>query len=237
MALQMVFAAYILYIEVAMVLLLSVPFIPNSWWQKIFRIKFVGWLGHLGNQIFIVVAGILTLIFCDAIREIRKYEALAEEAETATAGIPMMNYHTNKFRAQRNFYISLFAFVFWIVLKRLVDVISSNATLEATKKALEKQAKGASDMAKSMMEESSKTKSKSDTKSDSKADTKSDTLALEKEIKELKIKYSEEKIKADAAINDLSVVKQQAKANEKEYDRVMKELEKYQNGEGDKKDD
>jgi len=228
MPLQWVFAAYVLYTEVALVLLLSVPFIPNRYWQKVFKIKFVGWLGHLGQQLFIVVAGILTLLFCDAIREIRKYEQLAEEAESANAGIPMMNYHTNKFRAQRNFYISLFAFVFWVVLRRLVDVISNNATLQATKKALEKQAKGASDMAKSMMDENSKTKSESKSKSDT---------TLEKEIKELKIKYSEEKTKAESARNDLNVMKQQAKATEKEYDRVVAELAKFQNADGDKKDD
>ncbi len=52
--------------------------------------------------------------------------------------------HMRLFRAQRNFYISGFALFLCLVIKRMVALISSAATLEAEKEAAVKQAKSAS---------------------------------------------------------------------------------------------
>ena len=128
MSLQWQFAAYILYVETFLVLLLALPFISNKFWYRIFKFKFFSWIGMVGQHAFLVVAGILSLLFLDSIREIQKYEKIVEETE-GQMGINMNNPHTNKFRAQRNFYITLGAFLFWVVLRRLVTVISRAAHL------------------------------------------------------------------------------------------------------------
>ncbi len=52
--------------------------------------------------------------------------------------------HMRLFRAQRNFYISGFALFLCLVIRRLVALISTGATLEAEKEAAMKQATSAS---------------------------------------------------------------------------------------------
>lgn len=226
MSLQWQFAAYILYAETFLVLLLALPFISNSFWHRVFKFKFFSWFGAIGQHAFIVVAGILSLLFLDSIREIQKYESLAEDMET-TPGLIVNNPHTNKFRAQRNFYISLGAFIFWVVLRRLVEVISLAAQLEASNKALEKQAIGASKMCETLM--------KDNEKKDGSENGDDETSALKEEIEALKTKLVESRSNEDKALNDLDVMRKQAKATEKEYDRLMLELEKLQ-GAGNKDD-
>jgi len=235
MSLQWQFAAYVLYAETFLVLLLSLPFISNRFWHKIFKFKFFSWIGHVGQHAFIVVAGILSLLFMDSIREIQKYETLADEMET-TPGLIVNNPHTNKFRAQRNFYISLGAFIFWVVLRRLVEVISKAAQLEATTLALEKQALGASKMCETLMEESKNKKKKSDGDDGDDGDDDSELSDLQQENNKLKTKLAESRAAEDRAVENLEVMKKQAKATSKEYDRLMLELEKCQQEvAGDKK--
>lgn len=186
--------------------------------------KLVSWLGNIGRHVFIVMAGILSLLFLDSIREVKKYESLAEiQDETSSHLNPAIQ--TNKFRAQRNLYISLFAFVFWIVLRRLVDLISDSANLEATSEALKKQAEGASKMAQQLM---------SDTKDE--GDDSTELTAVKEQLENLKTKLSAAVAAEEKAVADLDVMKKQSKATEKEYDRLMGELEKAQSC-GDKKDD
>jgi len=229
MSLQWQFAAYILYVETFLVLLLALPFISNKFWHRIFKIKLFSWIGMIGQHAFLVIAGILSLLFLDSIREIQKYEGIIEETE-GQMGINMNNPHTNKFRAQRNFYITLGAFLFWIVLRRLVTVISNAAVLEAKCHALEKQAKGASAMAESLMKDDKKSKKSSGDDDDGSSE-------LQEEIEKLKTKLAESRAAEGKAVDDLEVVKKQAKATEREYDRLMVEMEKLQGGNDGKKDE
>ncbi len=60
--------------------------------------------------------------------------------------------HMRLFRAQRNFYISGFALFLCLVIKRLVGLISTSATLEAEKEAAMKQAASASRAAETLMD-------------------------------------------------------------------------------------
>ncbi len=57
---------------------------------------------------------------------------------------PLHQMHMRLFRAQRNFYISGFALFLCLVIRRLVGLISTGATLEAEKEAAMKQAASAS---------------------------------------------------------------------------------------------
>ena len=95
---------------------------------------------------------------------------------------------------------------------------------EIKAEAMEKQAKSASDMAKRLMDDSPDTKESGDSKE------------LKSDIKKLNVKLSEAVQAKEKAEADLDVVKEQAKANNREYDRLMKELEECQKG-ADKKDE
>jgi len=225
MAIQYQFAAGVLYCEVAVVILLCLPFISNRFWQKIFKWKFLKTIGeNFGSHVFLVFASILGLLFFDSINSMAKYEKQSEDADEQGKVIIGHDPHSSKFRAQRNFYITMFAFVFWIVLRRLITVIGVAAQYEIKAEAMEKQAKSASDMAKKLMDGSDDTKDDGDNKE------------LKSQIKKLNVKLSEAVQAKEKAQADLEVVKEQAKANNKEYDRLMGELEKAQAG-NDKKDD
>lgn len=225
MAIQYQFAAGVLYCEVAFVILLCLPFISNRFWARIFKWKILKTIGdNFGSHVFLVFASILGLLFFDSVNSMTKYEKQSEDADEMGKVIIGHDPHSSKFRAQRNFYITMFAFVFWIVLRRLVSVIANAAQYEIKAEAMEKQAKSASDMAKRLMDDSPDTKESGDSKE------------LKSDIKKLNVKLSEAVQAKEKAEADLDVVKEQAKANNREYDRLMKELEECQKG-ADKKDE
>merc|ERR1719328_508096 len=64
-----------------------------------------------------------------------------------------MQMHMRLFRAQRNFYISGFALFLCLVIKRMVSLITENASLDIEKEAAMKQAQSASRAAESLMSE------------------------------------------------------------------------------------
>ena len=78
-----------------------------------------------------------------------------------------------------------------------------------------------------------------DKKKKDSSDNAEEISALENEIEKLKTKLSESRMAEEKAVCDLDVVKKQAKATEKEYDRLMVELEAAQKelASGDKKDE
>lgn len=227
MAIQYQIAAFILYAEVAVVLLLSLPFISNRVWGKIFKWKIFNVLSVLGEKAFLIGASLLGVLFFDSINSMTKYERLAEEQEEKGNLVIGHDPHSSKFRAQRNFYITMFAFVFWIVLRRLIAVIAIAAMNEIKAEALERQAKSAGKMAEQLMSE----------KDDAKGDDGEEAKKLKAEIKRLNVRLSEATCAQEKAEEDLQVVKDQAAANNREYDRLMAELEKAQAAGGDKKDE
>ncbi len=94
----------------------------------------------------------------DAIREMRKYgdEQSATDANHHASHLDaQMQVHMRLFRAQRNFYISGFALFLCLVIKRLVSLISSNATLDAEREAALRQADSASRAAETLMDSAS----------------------------------------------------------------------------------
>merc|ERR1711953_630441 len=142
-----------LYAEIGVILLLLVPFISTSTWNKVFKSRFLKGLESQLIYYFYVLVAILILFFLDAIREMQKYSA--EETQQKTVGMShldtQMQMHMRLFRAQRNFYIAGFALFLCLVIKRLVGLISANAGLQAEKDAAMKQAQSASRAAEALM--------------------------------------------------------------------------------------
>ncbi|VDM36562.1 unnamed protein product [Toxocara canis] len=146
----------------------------------------------------------------DAIREVRKYAAeVAADTPMHTAGADNA-IHMRLFRAQRNLYVSGFALLLFLVIKRLMGLLSRGAQLEAAAEAALKQAEGANRAAKNLMgSDSEKVKE------------------LEREVDEMSknglIYISEMK----SAQNDRDAMKEQAEGLQREYDRVCQLLSEH----------
>uniref|UniRef100_A0A915ATN2 Endoplasmic reticulum transmembrane protein n=1 Tax=Parascaris univalens TaxID=6257 RepID=A0A915ATN2_PARUN len=151
MSLQWSAIALILYVEIAAVLVLLLPWIRPSFWNRVFKSRLVGWFERHAHVYSIAGTGVLILLFMDAIREVRKYAAEAVADTRIHAAGADNAIHMRLFRAQRNLYVSGFALLLFLVIKRLVSLLSRGAQLEAAAEAALKQAEGASRAAKSLM--------------------------------------------------------------------------------------
>eukprot|EP00092_Neocalanus_flemingeri_P038227 GFUD01041608.1.p1 GENE.GFUD01041608.1~~GFUD01041608.1.p1 ORF type:complete len:228 (-),score=79.34 GFUD01041608.1:48-731(-) len=227
MSIHWTLIAGFLYAEIGVILLLLVPFISTRMWNKVFKSRFLRGLESQLIYYFYVLVAILILFFLDAIREMQKYSS--EEQHSKTVGMShldtQMQMHMRLFRAQRNFYIAGFALFLFLVIKKLVSLISANAGLQVAKEAAIKQAESASRAAESLMTTPSVDESTGT------ADIKDLTEALEKAKKE-----------AVTAKKDVASMKSQSESLAKEFDRLMGEKDRLERkvnimGDGDKKDD
>uniref|UniRef100_A0A7N5J8L4 B-cell receptor-associated protein n=1 Tax=Ailuropoda melanoleuca TaxID=9646 RepID=A0A7N5J8L4_AILME len=158
MSLQWTAVATFLYAEVFAVLLLCIPFISPKRWQKIFKSRLVELVVTYGNTFFVVLIVILVLLVIDAVREIRKYDDVTEKVNLQNNPGAVEHFHMKLFRAQRNLYIAGFSLLLSFLLRRLVTLISQQATLLASNEAFKKQAESASEAAKKYMEENDQLK-------------------------------------------------------------------------------
>jgi len=228
MSLHWTLIAGFLYAEIAVVLILLIPFISNKTWRKLFKSRFLKGIENQFIYYFYILVAILVLFFLDAIREMNKY---SDESNNSNHGHPshldaQMQMHMRLFRAQRNFYISGFALFLCLVIKRMVSLITENASLDIEKEAAMKQAQSASRAAESLMSEGGS------------GDKKSGDSELEK-----KLKAKDEEL--TKALKDVESMKAQSTNLTKEYDRLMEEKDKLERklrildggDSGDKKDD
>lgn len=129
------------------------------------------------------------------------------------------------FRAQRNFYISGFALFLSLVIRRLVTLISAQATLIAQSEASMKQAQSATSAARNLLQKSGES-------------AQNDTNEVhDKAVTELKAKLKELEIELEKEKKDKTAVKSQAESLAKEYDRLNEEHSKLLSAGGDKKSD
>jgi B-cell receptor-associated protein 31 len=221
MSLHWTLIAGFLYLEIGVVLLLMLPFISSRTWHAFFKSRFFRGLQSQLITLFYIIAAILLLFFLDAVREAWKYNAI-EHKEGATYLDAQIQNHLRLFRAQRNMYISGFAGFLCLIISRLVDLISNNATLQAEKEAALKQAESASKAAESLLTSDDTTREKS------------------ANIKELEASVAELKEKLTAAHKNVESMKSQAESVGQEYDMLMEEKDRLQrkvNIMGDKKDE
>lgn len=182
-------------------------------------------LSNQAQWYFVVILVILVLFLLDAVREMRKYSNIEFNENHGHQHLDTeMQASMRLFRAQRNFYISGFALFLTFVIRRILNLLTTQANLIAQSEAALKQAKGASAAARSILSQKDGDTLSSD--------------AYEKQIKELKesVKSLEEKYKT--AKQDKDAVKSQAESVTKEYDRLLEEHRKLQesvSASGDKK--
>ncbi|EJW86459.1 B-cell receptor-associated protein 31, partial [Wuchereria bancrofti] len=202
MTLQWFVVALILYLEIAVVLLLLLPWIRPTLWSKFFKSRIVKTFEKHATVYFISALCILLLLFADAIREVRKYaNEMAIEGSIRHTADSENVVHMRLFRAQRNLYISGFALLLFLIIKRLVALLSRGALLEAAAEAAMKQAESATKTAKSYM-------------------VRIIAYGEGEREKELERQVEELGKELKSAQVDRDTMKEQAESLEREYDRV-----------------
>ncbi|EDL85028.1 B-cell receptor-associated protein 31, isoform CRA_b [Rattus norvegicus] len=219
MSLQWTAVATFLYAEVFAVLLLCIPFISPKRWQKIFKSRLVELVVTYGNTFFVVLIVILVLLVIDAVREIRKYDDVTEKVNLQNNPGAMEHFHMKLFRAQRNLYIAGFSLLLSFLLRRLVTLISQQATLLASNEAFKKQAESASEAAKKYMEENDQLK-KGTAEDGGKLDVGSPEMKLEEnkilktDLKKLKDELASTKKKLEKAENEALAMQKQRRSKD-----------------------
>ncbi|XP_058983422.1 B-cell receptor-associated protein 31 isoform X2 [Musca domestica] len=222
-----------LFVELAVVLLLTLPVFNATTWNRFFKSQFLAMLAKQAQIYFAMLIGLLILCLLEALREMQKFSS---ESKSDSEHLDVEMQHSMRlFRAQRNFYISGFAIFLVFVIKRLVTLISEQAFLLAQSEASLKQAKSATQAARSLMEDKSVEKAK-EAGEDKQID---EITKLKDRIHELTAELNREK-------KDKEALKSQAESLNKEYDRLTEEYSKLQKkitisggagGKGDSKDD
>lgn len=138
------------------------------------------------------------------------------------------------FRAQRNFYISGFSLFLSLVIRRLVLLISIQASLLAQNEAAMRQAQSATTTARSLL--SQRTIGESAQNDSNEAHDKA-VSELKNQIKELQSKNIELENELTKEKKDKEALKSQADSLAKEYDRLSNEHAKVAQSSGDKKSD
>lgn len=170
----------------------------------------------------------LILSLPDSIREMTKYSGdLNTDHHSGSRHVDAELQHSMKlFRAQRNFYIAGFALFLFLVIRRLVTLITALAQLDIQVEATMKQAKSASDAAKSMIKDDKPSADRSSGES--------------KEVKKLKEQMEEKEKELQKLRSNVDALKRQATNLTEEYDRLNAEHQKViksKKAEGESKKD
>lgn len=238
MTLQWTAVALFLYGEMGVLFILCIPFISPKRWRFIFHLRIWDYVSRFWNKVFLTMIVILIVLFLDAVREVRKYSSKDAGANPQLQPNMHDHLHMKLFRAQRNLYISGFAVFLWLVMKRVITLLSQLASVCDTTAALQKQADGANQAAKKYMEDNERLKQ---TLKEGKGDkaTAEGMELLQQEVKKLKeeLNASEETLKKSHT--EAEVTKKQMDGLAREYDRLLKEHQELQNRDnvGDKKSD
>jgi len=209
MSLQWGLVAGFLYVEIVVLLILLLPGISPQRWLRIFRSRILHSLGTQTQLYFYGLFGLLCLLFLDAVREMRKYSS--EEYDLSVNPKAETQAHMKLFRAQRNFYISGFALLLTMVIRRISTLLSTQGSLMAQNEASMKQASSATAAARKFMSESS---GNNDTNRE--------------EIERLQTEVNELKDELETTKTDRDTMMSQSKSVTDEYDRLLKEHEKLQ---------
>lgn len=216
MSLQWTLIATFLYFEIGIVLLMVLPVASPKRWQRVFKSRILQLVSAQASVYFLVLLGVLVMFLLDAIREMHKYSS---EPESTHHQLEVeMQGNMRLFRAQRNFYISGFSLFLALVIRRLVTLISAQATLLAQAEANMRQAQSATIAARSLLAE----------KGAGEAAQNDSNETYTREISSLKAKLSLVQDELAKEKLDKSALKSQADGLNKEYDRLTENYSQLQ---------
>lgn len=147
-------------------------------------------------------------------REMSKYAGELNTDQHGSRHVDAELQHSMKlFRAQRNFYIAGFALFLFLVIRRLVTLMTALAQLDIQAEVAMKQAKSASEACQNLMK-------------DDKSGGDKSKGGENKELTKLKELLKETETKLSKALANEEAVKKQAKNLTEEYDRLTSEHQK-----------
>ncbi|XP_054054423.1 tRNA-dihydrouridine(20a/20b) synthase [NAD(P)+]-like isoform X2 [Rissa tridactyla] len=154
MTFQWTAVAAFLYGEIAVILVLCLPFISPLRWQKIFMIPLWSKMAVFWNKMFLTIIVLLIVLFLDAVREVRKYSSVHVNEKAANVNTNAFDHIQMKlFRSQRNLYLSGFSLFLWLVLRRTVTLLTQLAKGMTSHACLETQVNDATEAARKYMAE------------------------------------------------------------------------------------
>uniref|UniRef100_A0A667ZMB0 Endoplasmic reticulum transmembrane protein n=1 Tax=Myripristis murdjan TaxID=586833 RepID=A0A667ZMB0_9TELE len=241
MTLQWTAVAFFLYVEIAVILILCLPFISAQRYC-IFSWRIWNWLSPYWNKGFFTMIMILIVLFLDAIREVQKYSG-REPMQDAKANPNLFDHlHMKLFRSQRNLYISGFS-LFLCIMRRVVTLLNQVAITSEESAGLQAQMDNAHKAAKQYQEDSLLLRQVRSTDSSPELGkrTKSEPCTVQRRTDDRKSSLRCNIIFCVAVRKshaEVEAMKRQAKSLAQEYDRLLREHHKLQvtSGAADKKD-
>ncbi|NXA51354.1 BAP29 protein, partial [Nothocercus julius] len=123
-------------------------------WQKIFMFPLWSKLAVFWNKAFLTIIVLLIVLFFDAVREVKKYSAVHVSEKAVNVNTSAFDHIQMKlFRSQRNLYLSGFSLFLWLVLRRIVTLLTQLAKGMTTQAALEMQVNNTTEAAKKYITE------------------------------------------------------------------------------------
>ncbi|KFO90818.1 B-cell receptor-associated protein 29, partial [Buceros rhinoceros silvestris] len=221
MTFQWTAVATILYGEIGVILVLCLPFISPLRWQKIFMIPLWSKMAVFWNKMFLTIIVLLIVLFVDAVREVRKYSAVHVTEKTANASAFD--------HIQINLYLSGFSLFLWLVLRRIVTLLTQLAKGMASHAALETQVNDATEAAKKYMAENERLQEAlSEKGSNKKESVEATDEKLKKEVEHLKAELQKTSTALHKANKEVAEVKMHSEGLKREYDNLVKEYEQLQ---------
>ncbi|XP_026167410.1 B-cell receptor-associated protein 29 [Mastacembelus armatus] len=235
MTLQWTAVAFFLYAEIAVNLILCIPFISPQRWRSVFSWRLWNWLSPYWNKCFFTMIMVLIVLFLDALREVQKYSG-PEPMQDAKVNPNLYDHiHMKLFRAQRNLYISGFSLFLWLIMRRVVTLLNQVAATLENSAVLQIQMDTAIKAAMQHQEDSLMLKQALLDEEKSMA-AKNQQLKLEVEKLEGQLKAAEKIVHKSHA--EVEAMRRQTKGLAQEYDRLLSEYNQLQNLQSaeDKKD-
>merc|ERR1712168_453613 len=223
MSFQWQFVAAILYTEIAVSLLLCLPFISSKWWSAFFKSSIARKAAEHGTTIFYILATILSLLFFDAYKDVAKYSK--DDLDEVKDANQANQFRMYMFRAQRNLYISGFALFLWIIISRLAGLLADKARVKAEAAAAKAQAESASKTAELLLDENQKREKEGKEGLDEEvqteiADSKNRLEAAQNRARDEEKAAKEATDKFDKATKELVAMKKQSEGLAREFDRL-----------------
>ncbi|GAB1598308.1 B-cell receptor-associated protein 31-like [Argonauta hians] len=242
MGLQWTLIASFLYFEIGVVTLFLLPFISPLTWRKLFKSRIISLISTYSYYYIRILMLALGVAFIDSILHLRKYNNAVEKLDTVNVGMMPsgQNPHLNLFLAQRNFYISGFSLFLWMVLNRLVKLISAQAQLQLELEATYKQAVSATEAAEKLMSATPSAPPEENLANSEKENAAKSVEALKAKLVKTQEELENSKIELKQNKSDLLAMKSQSEATKREYDRLLEEysvLQKKTEQDSNKKDD
>ncbi|KAF3855018.1 hypothetical protein F7725_023073, partial [Dissostichus mawsoni] len=194
MTLQWTAVAFFLYAEIALNLILCIPFISARRWRSVFSWRIWNWLIPYWNKCFFTMIMVLIVLFLDAVREVQKYSGAEPMHDVKINPNLFDNVHMKLFRGQRNLYISGFSLFLWLIMRRTVTLLNQVAVTVENSAGLQAQMDSAVKAAKQHQDDNLKLKQ---------------VLKLDSEKLADQVKTSEEAVRKSYA--EVEAMKRQAK--------------------------